>query len=450
MTLLKRLTPLVLAVLLSACIELPEVGEPELPPDSGVPDAGPKPDAGPPADTTPPTITEASPAHGATNVATSPQFLFTFSEPMSVGTVQVSIAPAVALSDSTWGSGDTQLTLQPMAPLAQNTTYTLAVEGKDVAGNALTDRKLFSFATTGPAPDTTPPTLLSVSPVHGAIGVAQNATITVTFSEPMDKASAQTAFAITSPPGFNTGVFDWNAAGTEMTFNPDTDFPYGTNVEWRVSTAAKDLSANTLESNVIGTFRAIRVNTVALDFDPLTSGSASSPDYWRNHVIYNLEHVGDWEDNRQVRLLIGFKLDALPEDLTRITSCRLKWYVTSRRGNPFGDLGRVVLERVYIGEAIAFSDVESTNPIAKTQYESSALAPPILISSDQITTSGVFDVTSLVTLDWAERTNRNAKRSQFRFRFEAFTDNDSAADDLYSDVERTPKLADLEITFEYP
>jgi len=450
MTLLKRLTPLVLAVLMSACIELPEVGEPEFPPDSGVPDGGPKPDGGLPADTTPPTITAASPAHGSTNVATSPQFLFTFSEPMNVGTVQVSIAPTVALSDPTWGTGNTQLTLQPLAPLAQNTTYTLAVEGKDAAGNALTDRKLFSFGTTGPAPDTTPPMILSISPIYGAIGVAQNASITVTFSEPMDKASAQSAFAITSPPGFNTGVFDWNAAGTEMTFNPDTDFPYGTNVEWRVSTAATDLSANTLETNASSTFRAIRVNTVTLDFDARTSGSALAPDYVRISALYNFELVGDTSENVQARLLVGFKLDALPEQLTRITDCRLRWFVTGQTGTPFVDLGRLLLERVYIGESIAFSSTETTNPASKGQYEASTLGPSIIVPGAVVTTTTVIDVTSFVTLDWADRTNRNAKRSQFRLRFETPSDNDSLGDRINSDVEQTPKLAELVVTYEYP
>jgi hypothetical protein len=40
---LKNLVPMVLAVLMSGCIELPEVAEPEPPPDAGVPDAGPTP-----------------------------------------------------------------------------------------------------------------------------------------------------------------------------------------------------------------------------------------------------------------------------------------------------------------------------------------------------------------------------------------------------------------------
>lgn len=449
MILLKRFIPLVLAVLLSACIDLPEVGDPG-PPDSGVPDGGSKPDGSPPEDTAPPTITAAAPAHGSTNVAMSPQFQFTFSEPMNVGTVQVSIAPTVALSNAVWTSNNTQLTLQTQASLAQNTAYTLSVDGKDVAGNLLADRKQFSFETTGPAPDTTPPTVLAISPSYGAIGVAQKETLSVTFSEPMDKASAQTAFAITSPSGFNAGVFTWNTEGTVMTFNPDTDFPYGATVEWQVTTIAKDLAGNTLASLTAASFRAIRVNTVTIDFDPSTSGSATAPNYERYNHLFNLESLGDSSGNAQSRLLIGFKLDVLPENLAQITSSRLKWYVTAKQGNPFGDLGRIALERLYIGEEIATSTIDSPNPISKAQYESSALSSPILISSSQITTVGIFDVTSLVALDWEDRGNRNAKRSQFRFRFEAMSDNDGASDSLYSDVDQTPKLADLEVTFEYP
>jgi hypothetical protein len=58
MTLFTRLVSVLLAVLLSACIELPEVAEPEPPPDAGVP--------APQPDTTPPTVTAASPLHGST------------------------------------------------------------------------------------------------------------------------------------------------------------------------------------------------------------------------------------------------------------------------------------------------------------------------------------------------------------------------------------------------
>ncbi len=451
MTLRKSLVPLVVAVLLSACIDLPEIADPESPPDSGVPDGGPNPDGGVPADTTPPTITAASPAHGSTNVTITPLFLFTFSEPMNVGTVQVSIAPTVTLTSLTWANRNTELTLQPIAALAQNTTYTLAIEGKDVAGNALTDRKLFSFSTAGPAPDTTAPTVLNATPTNNAIGIARNASITVRFSEPMDKASAQTAFAITSPPGFNSGVFDWNAAGTEMTFNPDTDFPYGATVDWRVSTAAKDTSGNTLEANATASFRVIRINTVTINYDPPTSGTGQSPDYWRQTYVFLGAAVGDsgGDPSFSFRLFLGFNLHSLPEDLTMISLCRLKWYSHGQNGAPFSSLGRLLLERVYIGEAIALSTLDSTNPAARAQYESPALDAPIIVPSSLVATNGTIDVTSWARLDWQERGSRGSKRSQFRLRFENPNDNDAANDLVYTE-ETAPTLAELEVTYEYP
>ncbi len=451
MTLLKSLVPLVVAVLLSACIDLPEVGDPETPPDSGVPDGGSNPDGGVPADTTPPAITAASPAHGSTNVSITPLFLFTFSEPMNVSTMQVSIAPSVTLTSPTWANRNTELTLQPIAALAQNTTYTLAIEGKDVAGNALIDRKLFSFSTSGPIPDTTPPTVLSTTPTHNAIGIARGASITVRFSEPMDRASAQTAFAITSPPGFNSGVFDWNAAGTEMTFNPDADFPYGTTVNWRVSTAAKDAAGNTLEGNMTASFRAIRINTVTINYDPPTSGTGQSPDYWRQTYVFLGASVGDsaGDSSFSFRLLLGFNLHPLPEDLTLISACRLKWYSHGQSGDPFSTLGRLLLERVYIGEAIALSTLETTNPEARVQYESPALGAPMIVPSSVVTTNDTIDVTSWARLDWQERASRGSKRSQFRLRFENINDNDAANDLIYTE-ETAPTLAELEVTYEYP
>ncbi|MDC0709014.1 Ig-like domain-containing protein [Stigmatella sp. ncwal1] len=441
MTLFKRLIPLLLLVLQSACIQLPEVGD-AAPPET--------PDAGVPADTASPTITAVSPQNDSTQVAIDSQIQLIFSEPMDENSVQIRIAPLVLFSALEWSNGNTVVTFQPASPLAQNTAYTIVVDGKDRSGNPLSDRKAFSFSTTGPAPDTTPPTALRATPSHGAIGIARAASITVMFSEPMDKAAAQTAFAITSPPGFNSGVFDWNAAGTEMTFNPDVDFPYGTDVTWRVSTTAKDLSGNTLETNVTSTFRVIRTNTVTIDFDPATSGSAAAPDYWKQSHYYNFELVGDNIHNKEYRLFIGFKTDALPENLTSITRSLMKWHQTGRRGAPFSSLGNLLLERVYIGDEIALSTNDWTNPSARIQYESTPIGPAMLMTDGNPTSPRVFDVRSFIILDWQDRHSRHNKRSQFRLRFESPSNGNSAYDCLQTDQAFTPKLAELEVSYEYP
>jgi len=457
MTPFRRFVPLVVAVLLSACIDLPEVVDPpELPGDGGTrPDAGMPPDAGPPdsgvpADATSPTVTQVSPTPGSSQVATSTQLVVTFSEPMNVGTVQVSTAPQTNLSVRTWSNGDSQLTLQPGELLAQNTTYSLFVDGRDKAGNLLSGTKAYSFTTTGPAPDTTSPTVLSNTPSASAIGVARNASITVVFSEPMDKASAQTAFAITSPVGFKAGLFTWNTSQTEMTFNPDTDFPYGAEINWEVSTAAEDLAGNTLGIAAMGTFRVLRLSTVTINYDPLTSGSATSPNYSVMTHYFNGAAVGDYgQSTWQERLLLGFKLDALPDNLLRITHSKLKWRVSRQLNNPFQTLGNLFLESVYIGTEIALSDASSTNPVSRTQYESAALGSPTIIPSNIISSITEIDVASFVSLHWQERMNRGSKRAQFRLRFEIPNDNDSLNDSLYTD-DTVSTLAELEITYEHP
>ncbi|MBF0545979.1 MAG: Ig-like domain-containing protein [Candidatus Riflebacteria bacterium] len=85
-------------------------------------------------------------------------------------------------------SGDkTSVTFTPSSPLSYLTNYTATVKAavKDGSGNSLGQDKVWAFTTVMP-PDTTPPTIASVSPASGATGIAVNAPLVVQFSEPMD------------------------------------------------------------------------------------------------------------------------------------------------------------------------------------------------------------------------------------------------------------------------
>ena len=91
-------------------------------------------------------------------------------------------------------------TLMPNAPLAAGTTYRATVLGgatdprvKDVAGNALAANVTWTFTTTAPSQDTTPPTITTVTPKEGSTGVNRNTKVTVRFSEPLDASSVTTA-----------------------------------------------------------------------------------------------------------------------------------------------------------------------------------------------------------------------------------------------------------------
>jgi hypothetical protein len=85
--------------------------------------------------------------------------------------------------------------------------------------------------------DTAPPTIVDHAPT--GVNVPVTTTITVTFSEPMDKLSAQNAFSI-SPT--MPGSFSWS--GNTMIFTPDSDLEYDTTYAVTVDTGAMDLAAN--------------------------------------------------------------------------------------------------------------------------------------------------------------------------------------------------------------
>jgi methionine-rich copper-binding protein CopC len=105
-------------------------------------------------DTTPPTIASSVPASGATDIALSTNLAVTFSEPMSQGSVTVNVFPALSLGAPVWNTPNTVAFDPP--PLAAGISYTVTVDGKDLAGNALSGTKTITFQTV-PPPDNTPP-----------------------------------------------------------------------------------------------------------------------------------------------------------------------------------------------------------------------------------------------------------------------------------------------------
>jgi hypothetical protein len=112
-------------------------------------------------DTTPPTVSNMSPVHGATSVATATVITATFSEAMEVATINLN---SFELRDANntllaatvnYNMGTRTATLTPSAQLASGTTYTAMIKGgsagaTDVAGNALSADVTWSFTTVAP------------------------------------------------------------------------------------------------------------------------------------------------------------------------------------------------------------------------------------------------------------------------------------------------------------
>ncbi|HNT74340.1 MAG TPA: Ig-like domain-containing protein, partial [Anaerolineae bacterium] len=139
-----------------------------------------------------------------------------------------------------WNGAGTQVTLTH-APLAYNTHYTVTVTAApDLAGNPLTAAPYAWDFTTLAVVDTTPPTVLSVSPADGATEVAVSAPIIITFSEAINAA----AFAYSAAPDPGGWAMVWNGAGTQVTL---THAPLAYNTHYTVTVAAApDLAGNPL------------------------------------------------------------------------------------------------------------------------------------------------------------------------------------------------------------
>jgi hypothetical protein len=214
-------------------------------------------------DITPPTISSTDPANNATNVSVNTTIKITFSEPMDKTSAQnaFSISPSIS-GNFSWDENTNTMIYTLSIPLTRATTYTVGMgtEAKDLAGNPLSSSYNFSFTT-----DETPPTIFSTDPAINAANVSVYTPIKVSFSEAVDKTSAQDAFLINpSAPG----NFSWD--GNTMIYTPSVPLSLSTTYTVTIGIGAKDLAGNSLSST-----HAFSFTTAAVALDPSLVG------YWK-------------------------------------------------------------------------------------------------------------------------------------------------------------------------
>jgi subtilisin len=139
----------------------------------------------------------------------------------------------------------------------------------------------FGYLAHAAAADTTAPATTAVSPADGATAVTTGSAVSVTFSEPMDKASAQAAFSLTraSDGAAIAGSFSWS--GSTLTFRPAAALAEGTDYRATVGPGARDLAGNELGTSRAWTFRTLTTVTAlpgstVIESGTWRSGSASS------------------------------------------------------------------------------------------------------------------------------------------------------------------------------
>ncbi len=210
-------------------------------------------------DTAAPTVSSTVPDNNATNVAINASVTATFNEAMNSSTITTS---TFTLKDSGNTSvngavtyAGTTATFDPNSDLAYDTTYTATITmgAKDLAGNAMAANKTWSF-TTGAAPDTQAPTVVSTSPADNATAVPLSSNITATFSEAMNQSTLTTANFLLATYGTGTAVSGTvTPASTSATFDPSGLEPK-TKYVAAITTGVKDLAGNQMAADKYWTF----------------------------------------------------------------------------------------------------------------------------------------------------------------------------------------------------
>ncbi|MBN1496668.1 MAG: Ig-like domain-containing protein [Spirochaetes bacterium] len=201
-----------------------------------------------------PTVISTSPARNAEDVAVDSSITATFSREMGEATITTSSFtlregsnPPVSASVTYSG---TTATLDPDSNLDAGTVYTATIttDVTDEEGKPLAADYSWSF-TTHPAP-----TVVSVSPVNGAVDVAGGINITATFSEAMAEATiTESSFIVRdgANPAIASSV---TYSGTTATFNPSTDLTRGRLYTVTITTDVTSATGSPLASDYSWTF----------------------------------------------------------------------------------------------------------------------------------------------------------------------------------------------------
>jgi hypothetical protein len=206
---------------------------------------------------TPPTVSSTDPVDAATGVPLNQKIAATFSKTMDASTFTSATFTLKQGTTSVSGfvsySGVTAI-FAPASNLAPSTVYTATITtgATDLAGNALANNFVWSFAT-GAAVVITPPTVSFTDPLNAATGVPLNQKIAATFSKTMDAITIQTSTfslrqGITSVSGFVS------YSGVTAVFAPASNLAPSTVYTATITTEAKDLAGNAMTNDFVWSF----------------------------------------------------------------------------------------------------------------------------------------------------------------------------------------------------
>ncbi|MDD4909946.1 MAG: Ig-like domain-containing protein, partial [Candidatus Omnitrophica bacterium] len=201
--------------------------------------------APPPPDTTAPSVSSRSPSSGATDVAKDTNIVIHLVDSGS-GVNQSSIVMTVegaGVSPTISGSGaDTTVTYDPPADFAYSQVVDVTITASDTAGNAMASPDSYSFTIQAP-PDTTRPTITTLTTTASEPTSSASIPVTLTFSESVTGLLA-TEISVT-----NGSVSGFSGSGANYSFTVTASAAGVVSIKIPEG-VAQDASANTNTESV--------------------------------------------------------------------------------------------------------------------------------------------------------------------------------------------------------
>lgn len=199
-----------------------------------------------------PTVILTDPLDAATDVALNKAITADFSTPMNPATINATtfiLKQGTTVIEGFVTYLGVRATFTPKVSLLPNKVYTATITNKvtDVAGNAMKDDYTWSFSTGSI------PLVLTTDPKNGEVNVAQNKTVTATFSKIMNNATINnTSFTLMNGTTPVAGTVSYNGYTAE--FDPLVDLLPGVEYTATITTGAKDMAGNSIAANHIWKF----------------------------------------------------------------------------------------------------------------------------------------------------------------------------------------------------
>lgn len=270
-----------------------------------------------------------------------------------------------------------------------------------------------------------PPAVVAVDPPSGSV-VEEEVAVTITFSEPMDRAAVEEAIAF---PGAAAPTFEWNGDGTEVTASRQVAYPQGSDPaqtgprQFQVTLAAGavDEDGEPIDGGALALDYTLRYQRISEEFpfSQTLSGNCFLPCSGTWTWVVAGENMSDTTVTNRGFLTIPFDL---PDGIV-VEEAVLETAIDLVTGNPFGELGDLLVD-----------DVTFTAITDQSLYgRGNSLGA--LFTADQHAGAGAttsFDFTEAFADDYEHRADRSY-RTQLRLRFLHDNPEDPSYDTYHSD-----------------